>query len=152
MIFTSKGYLNLLLATIFLFFLSRQNILNLGALAYFNHIYILICIVAFFICIIYKPVKKRFIFLSFILFAYSAFMVFRNGIPVINILQTFLTLKFVFVFFVMAYALNTDRPMLLAKFTKALTYILLFSSLFVISDYLVPNILYTLAKDGRGIM
>ncbi|TNY94695.1 hypothetical protein CGK58_24605, partial [Vibrio parahaemolyticus] len=72
--------------------------------------------------------------------------------PVINILQTFLTLKFVFVFFVMAYALNTDRPMLLAKFTKALTYILLFSSLFVISDYLVPNILYTLAKDGRGIM
>lgn len=79
-------------------------------------------------------------------------MVFRNGIPVINILQTFLTLKFVFVFFVMAYALNTDRPMLLAKFTKALTYILLFSSLFVISDYLVPNILYTLAKDGRGIM
>ncbi|TOO39114.1 hypothetical protein CGH38_23125, partial [Vibrio parahaemolyticus] len=26
------------------------------------------------------------------------------------------------------------------------------SSLFVISDYLVPNILYTLAKDGRGIM
>ncbi|HCM0726873.1 TPA: hypothetical protein N2740_002126 [Vibrio parahaemolyticus] len=152
MIFTSKGYLNLLLATIFLFFLSRQNILNLGALAYFNHIYILICIVAFFICIIYKPVKKRFIFLSFILLAYSAFMVFRNGIPVINILQTFLTLKFVFVFFVMAYALNTDRPMLLAKFTKALTYILLFSSLFVISDYLVPNIFYTLAKDGRGIM
>ncbi|HAV1350714.1 hypothetical protein [Vibrio parahaemolyticus] len=152
MIFTSKGYLNLLLATIFLFFLSRQNILNLGALAYFNHIYILICIAAFFICIIYKPVKKRFIFLSFILFAYSAFMVFRNGIPVINILQTFLTLKFVFVFFVMAYALNTDRPMLLAKFTKALTYILLFSSLFVISDYLVPNIFYTLAKDGRGIM
>ncbi|ELB2885656.1 hypothetical protein QNE71_004333, partial [Vibrio alginolyticus] len=92
------------------------------------------------------------LFLSFILFTYSAFMVFRSGIPVINILQTFLTLKFVFVFFVMAYALNTDRPMLLAKFTKALTYILLFSSLFVVSDYLVPNILYTLAKDGRGIM
>ncbi len=79
-------------------------------------------------------------------------MVFRNGIPIINILQTFLTLKFVFVFFVMAYALNADRPMLLAKFTKALTYILLFSSLFVVSDYLAPNLLYSLAKDGRGIM
>jgi len=152
MIFTSKGYLNLLLATLILFFISRQNLVNLGFLAYFNHIYILICTAAFLICIFYKPVKRRFLFLSFILFSYSAFMVVRSGIPVINILQTFLTLKFVFVFFVMAYALNSDRPLILAKFTKALTYILLASSLFVIFDYLAPNFLYTLAKDGRGIM
>ncbi len=152
MIFTSKGYLNLLLATLILFFISRQNLVNLGFLAYFNHIYILICTAAFLICIFYKPVKRRFLFLSFILFSYSAFMVVRSGIPVINILQTFLTLKFVFVFFVMAYALNSDRPLILAKFTKALTYILLASSFFVIFDYLAPNFLYTLAKDGRGIM
>ncbi|WP_202983550.1 hypothetical protein [Ferrimonas lipolytica] len=67
-------------------------------------------------------------------------------------MQTFFTLKYVFVFFVIAYAFNMDRVLLLAKFTKSLTLILLLSSLFVFFDYLFPNLLYTLSSDGRGIM
>lgn len=152
MIFSLKGYLNLLLVTMILFILSRQNLVSLGFLSYFNHIYILICIVAFFLFMIFNPVKRQFVFLLFFLFLYSVFMVFRNGIPIMNILQTFLTVKFVFVFFVMAYTFNVNRVLMLAKFTKALTYILFASSIFVVFDYLTPNFLYSLAKDGRGIM
>ncbi|MCF7478235.1 hypothetical protein L3V32_16185 [Vibrio sp. J2-4] len=152
MIFSAKSYLYLMIAIVVLFFISRQNLVHLGALSYLSHIYVIICVSAFFICVLYKPVKRQFLFLVVFLFAYSGFMVIRSGVPLINILQTFLTLKFVFVFFVMAYALNADRPLILAKFTAFLTYIVLLSSIFVVCDYLIPNVLYSLAKDGRGIM
>lgn len=152
MIFSSKGYLNLLIITLVLFFFSRLNIVPLSFLSAFNHIYILICASAFFLVIFFKPVKKRFISLSALLFAYSIFMIFRSNLPPINLLQTFFTLKYVFVFFVMAYALTYDRQRLLKEYTQFLTIVLLVSVLFVITDYVLPNVLFPLAKDGRGIM
>lgn len=151
-IFSLKGYLNLLLLTIVLFFISRQDLVNLGALSYFNHIFVLICTASFLICLILKPLKPKFLILSFFLLIYSFFLVVKNQVPIVNVLQTFFTLKFVFVFFVIAFGLNADRPFILAKFTEALTCILLVSSIFVFFDYVSPNSLYTLAKDGRGIM
>ncbi|MEZ9779161.1 hypothetical protein [Vibrio cyclitrophicus] len=152
MIFSLKGYLNLLLITIVLFMISRQNLVDLGVLSYFNHVYITICIGAFVTCLIFKPLKPWFLFVTCFLIIYSFFLVIRNQIPIVNVLQTLLTLKFVFVFFVIAFGLNADRPFILAKFTEALTCILLISSVFVFFDYASPNTLYTLAKDGRGIM
>lgn len=152
MIFSSKFYLNLLLITIFIFFISRQNLVDLGWVNYFNHIYIFFCVFAFLIFIFCRPVKRRFMFLFLILFLYSFFMVYKNRLPLVNIIQTFITLKFVFVFFIIAYTLNTDRVIMLAKFTKSLTYILIASSIFVFFDYFLPNSFYTLAKDGRGFM
>lgn len=69
----------------------------------------------------------------------------------INVLQTFITLKFLFVYFVIAYALNYEKSELLKSFTRLLTAILLISVLFVFSDYIFPNVLFPLAKDGRGL-
>ena len=152
MIFSLKGYLGLLLATVILFMLSRQNLVNLGFLSYFHHLFVFICTTAFIICLIFKPLKPKFLILSCFLLIYSFFLVFRNDVPIVNVLQTFLTLKFVFVFFVIAFGLNADRPFILAEFTRALTCILLVSSIFVFFDYVSPNFVYTLAKDGRGIM
>ncbi|EJG1998715.1 hypothetical protein BS017_RS01500 [Vibrio parahaemolyticus] len=152
MIFSSKGYLNLLIITLVLFFFSRLNIVPLSFLSAFNHIYIIICASAFFLVVLLKPVKKRFISLSVLLLGYSIFMIFRSNLPPINLLQTFFTLKYVFVFFVMAYALTYDRQRLLKEYTQFLTIVLLVSVLFVVTDYVLPNVLFPLAKDGRGIM
>ncbi|EII2401668.1 hypothetical protein LG159_000587 [Vibrio parahaemolyticus] len=152
MIFSSKGYLNLLIITLVLFFFSRLNIVPLSFLSAFNHIYIIICASAFFLVVLLNPVKKRFISLSVLLFGYSIFMIFRSNLPPINLLQTFFTLKYVFVFFVMAYALTYDRQRLLKEYTQFLTIVLLVSVLFVVTDYVLPNVLFPLAKDGRGIM
>lgn len=152
MIFTSKGYLNLLITTLILFFISRQNIVELGFLSIFNHVYIFICTSAFFLVLCLKPVKKKFLFLSVLLFGYSIFMVYRSGLPLINLLQTFFTLKYVFVFFVLAYALTYDRQRLLKDYTQFLTTVLLVSVVFVAIDYAFPSLIFPLAKDGRGIM
>jgi len=61
-------------------------------------------------------------------------------------------LKFLFVYFAMAYAIKYNKSDFLADFTKMLTGILLTSVIFVFSDYLLPNVLFTLAQDGRGLM
>lgn len=69
----------------------------------------------------------------------------------INVLQTFITLKFLFVYFTIAYALKYEKSELLKSFTRLLTAVLLISVVFVFSDYILPNVLFPLAKDGRGL-
>ena len=82
--------------------------------------------------------------------AYSIFMVFYNGLPIVNVFQTLITLKLLFVYFAVAYAIKYNKVELLSRFTRMLTGILLFSVIFVISDYVIPNVLFKLAID-RGI-
>lgn len=151
MVKISRTYLNLLLVALVLFFVSRQNIFDLSFLAYFIHIFILISVFGFLVFSATNPVKKTFFVLFVTNFFYSAFLVYRNGLPTINLLQSLITLKFLFVFFIVAYCFNVDRPRFLARFLHLLTYILLVSGVFVIFDYVAPNSLYTLAQDGRGI-
>lgn len=82
---------------------------------------------------------------------YSTWMVYSNNLPIINIFQTVITLKFLFVFFVIAYGLKPDKTELLLSFTKIMIAMLVASILFVLLDYTIPNVLFSLAKDGRGI-
>lgn len=152
MLFSSRGYLNLLIMTLVLFFISRQTVLDLGFLSSFNHLYIAICTFAFILVVLLKPVNTKFVVIYIILLIYSFFLIFKNNIPYVNLLQTFITLKYVFVFFIMAYSFEYDRRELLKDYTNFLTVVLLVSVFFTLTDYMLPNFIFPLAKDGRGIL
>lgn len=152
MIFNSKIYLNLLAMTLISFFISRQSVVDLGFFSIFNHIYIFIIGLSIFFALFIKPIKSKFLFLFFILFGYSLFMVYRDQIPYINLIQTFFTIKYIFLFYLLAYILTYNRPCMLKEYTQLMTFILLSSVFFVFTDYALPNVLFSLAKDGRGIM
>jgi hypothetical protein len=148
---TYHGFLKLLIITLVLFSISRQNFIELSFLSYFSHVFTLLCLILFMCICIAQPVNKKFIFLFVGLMIYSLYMVLRNNLPLLNLLQTLITLKYLFVFFVMAYGLKHNKTDLLIKFTKLLLCLLFISILFVFTDYLAPNALFSLAKDGRGI-
>lgn len=145
------GFIKLLVITLLLFSVSRQNLFELSFLSYFNHIFILICLLLFLFICAYKPVNKKFIYLLIGLLLYSGLMVYLNNLPIINLFQTIITLKFLFVFFCVAYGLRENKLELLKAFTKVMITIFFISILFVISDYAFPNVIFDLAKDGRGI-
>lgn len=145
------GFLKLLIITLILFSISRQNIVELSFLSYFNHVFTLICLLLFLSVCVNKPVNRTFIILFSCLMLYSLWMIHNNHLPIINIFQTVITLKFLFVFFVIAYGLKPDKSELLISFTKLMIIMLVISIFFVILDYLIPNVLFSLAKDGRGI-
>jgi len=151
LIFSAKVYFNLLVFTVFLFFISRQNIVELGFLRYFNHIYIFIYIFSFVILLFCKPIKAKFIYLLVIVLLYSAFLVWKNNLPIFNMFQTLITLKYIFVFYIAANVFQTDRVVLFEKFTKILTLVLILSVVFTFTDYIFPNVFYDLSKDGRGL-
>lgn len=151
MLSSYRGYLYFLALTLFLFFLSRQALINISFLSYFNHLFTLTCLLVFFCYCISRPVKSNFLITFMILIMYSVFLVYKNSLPYINVLQTLITLKFLFVYFTIAFALKYEKSDLLKSFTKLLTAVLLISIFFVISDYLLPNVIFPLAKDGRGI-
>ncbi|NOJ02124.1 hypothetical protein F0240_20340, partial [Vibrio kanaloae] len=90
MLFSSRGYLNLLIMTLVLFFISRQTVLDLGFLSSFNHLYIAICTFAFILVVLLKPVNTKFVVIYIILLIYSFFLIFKNNIPYVNLLQTFI--------------------------------------------------------------
>ena len=146
-----RGYLYFLALTVFLFFLSRQALVNISFLSYFNHLFTLTCLLVFFCYCISRPVKSNFLITFIVLIIYSVFLVYKNSLPMINVLQTFITLKFLFVYFTIAYALKYEKSELLKSFTRLLTAVLLISVVFVFSDYILPNVLFPLAKDGRGL-
>lgn len=145
------GFLKLLIITLIFFSISRQNVVELSFLSYFNHVFTLICLVLFLCVCVYKPVNRSFITLFSCLMLYSIWMVYSNNLPIINIFQTVITLKFLFVFFVIAYGLKPDKAELLLSFTKLMIIMLAISIIFVFLDYAIPNVLFSLAKDGRGI-
>jgi hypothetical protein len=78
-------------------------------------------------------------------------MVYKNNLPWLNIFQTLITLKYLFVSFVVAYGIKYNKTDLLIRFTKIMLCLLFISIPFVCLDYLAPNVLFSLAKDGRGI-
>ena len=146
-----RGYICFLAITLVLFFISRQSLINIPFITYSKHIFTLICLLIFFCCCIAMPVKKNFIFTFIILIIYSFFLVYKNGIPIINVFQTLITLKYLIVYYVIAYAIKHRKNDLLKNFTILLTMILFVSIFFVLSDYLLPNVIFPLAKDGRGL-
>lgn len=148
---TYHGFLKLLIITLVLFSISRQNFIELSFLSYFSHVFTLLCLILFMCICIAQPVNKNFILLFIGLMLYSLFMVYKNNLPLINLFQTVITLKYLFVFFVIAYGIKHNKTDLLIKFTKLMLCLLFISILFVLLDYVAPNVLFKLAEDGRGI-
>lgn len=149
--FSLDFFLYGLVITLVSFSLSRQNILDVSFFYNVGHIFTLVCVLSFLTFSIFNSVNKWFITLLFILLLYSVLLVIKNDLPIINILQTLITIKFLFVYFVVAYGIKSNKPDLLIKFIIFLTIVAVISFAFVLTDYAFPNFIYDLAKDGRGI-
>lgn len=95
---------------------------------------------------------KRDLFFFFgALLLYAFFLVIWEGLPIKNILQFFLTTKLFFVFLAARLVPMVRRQHYWLSFSRVIFFVFFASLPFAVLDYLAPNALFEVAKDGRGI-
>ena len=95
--------------------------------------------------------KRELFVLMLVLFIYSIILVFRENLPAKNMFQLFLSVKYIFVYLAFRLVPLAHRRKYWIALTRIILFLFLASLPFVIIDYLAPNVVFPLAKDGRGI-
>lgn len=95
--------------------------------------------------------KRDLFFLFGFLAIYALSLVIWEGLPIKNFLQFFLSTKLIFIFLAARLVPFRRRQHYWLSFSR-ITFAVFYASVpFAVLDYLFPNALFELAKDGRGI-
>ena len=133
------------------FFISKVRFIAIPFINYVDEFLLVLVLLAVSFHIYFNKVKKWFFLFFITFFIYSLFLILRNDLPLIHLVQSLITIKYVFIFYLF-YSLNDQtKAVLLEKVRRLFVFTLLFSVPFTVFDFVFPNYFYELALDGRGL-
>jgi hypothetical protein len=115
------------------------------------NLYIFTAVVAIIFSINRLKIDRYFLLLILTLIFYTFTLIIIENLPLIHIVQLFLSVKVLFVFIACLLLPKNHLPSYWISFCRLLFFICLASFPFAVLDFIAPNMLYPLAVDGRGI-